>query len=314
MNRKNIFWIICFILLIIILNLFSKSVENKVLESRLKIVHIENEIDEEFISEYKNTEGFPQGKWTVDGIEKSTMDFINELKVGSSWGAIENITEKEYDRIKGLTQYMGVSVHNEIDYGCFYSKSANKVLKETKFNAPYYHQGLFGKELWGDVISGTYIANPDSNSTFNQNGCHIYALAYALSATSGKLINPPETLVLGWYSGFWNNGMGPTENVENLKKYLGVNACVVSDDRENAKKEIDNIIDNNGVVIVYLTKPFSFGNYHWVCITDRVNDNGVDKYKIWTSTNIHQMFQLYTFDYLYSKRVFEDWVRIGIIP
>ena len=74
------------------------------------------------------------------------------------------------------------------------------------------------------------------------------------------------------------------------------------------------VLDNNGVAIIYVGKPFSFGDYHWICITDRVNDNGVDKYRIWTSTNMNQIHQVYTFDYLYSKRVFEDWVRMGIMP
>ena len=81
------------------------------------------------------------------------------------------------------------------------------------------------------------------------------------------------------------------------------------------KADVDSVLDKNGVVIVYLTKPFSSGDYHWVVITERVKDNGVDKYKIWTSTKISQMFQLYTFDELYNHRAASsNWIRMGVMP
>ena len=314
MIRKNIvFYIVFAFILIFSLCLFSKSVEKNVFESRKSDFGLYQEVGVK--AKYATDDvGVPQGLWSINGVNKSTQDILNDLKVGSTWGAVENVSEKEYNRIQSLVQYMGVSEHSFLSSKCYYSEAANRVLKETKHHAPYYHQGLFGKELWGDVISGTYIANPDSGSTFNKNGCHIYTLAYALSVIQERQINPPEALVLGWYCGFWNNGMGPTENVENWNKYLGVNVCTVSDDKENGKKEVDTILDNNGVAIIYVGKPFSFGNYHWICITDRVNDNGVDKYRIWTSTSINQMYQLYTFDYLYSRRTMEDWIRLGVMP
>ena len=327
MNKKIFYWIIGFILVIFLLNIYSNYIENKIIDRKYNIVENSNlpkvygEITK--MTPIETKKGIAHGEWRIEDKIKSTSDLLNELKVGKSWGAIDNITELEYERIKPFEQYMGygyhININNTIE-NCYYSKALEKYFlpsdlqSNSKTINPYYHQGLFGKEEWGNVISGTNISNPNISSTFNSNGCHIYTLAYALSRTQDRIINPPEALVLGWYSGFWKDGMGPSENVENLKTYLGINAVTVSDDKENAKKEIDEILMKNGVIIVYLTKPFSFGNFHWVCITDKTVENGVDKYTIWTSTNINQMHQVYTFDYLYSKRVFEDWVRMGILP
>lgn len=321
MNKGIIKYIISFMLFCLILFLFYYIISNYKFSDNyfIKKGYIEDKsIDTVEVIKveniYTNTVGVPQGVWSINGEIVTTNNLIDSIEIGQSWGAISNIGEKNKSRITDLVKYMGYSEHIDNDFDCFYNKAAEKVLKDTKLKAPYYHQGLFGKEEWGNIMSGSNITNPDVWSTFNSDGCHIYTMAYALSATQKRLINPPEMLVLGWYSGYWYQGMGNSENVENLKTYLGLNVCTVSDDKENAKKEIDNIIDNDGVVVVYLGKPFSFGNYHWVCITDRVNEKGVDKYRIWTSTNIRQAFQVYTFDYLYSKRVLDDWVRIGVMP
>ncbi len=317
MNKKNIlFWIIGLILLTVILTFYSNFIENKILynynPNNLNIKYSTQTNENNYT--FMNTKGSPQGSWYVNKERKSTYQLLEELKIGENWGAIENISEKEYNRIKEMVQYMGYTEHIDENAKCYYNNGNIKYSRIIDTYIPHYHQGLFGKEEWGNVISGTNIANPDNSSTFNKNGCHIYTLAYALSNAQKQVINPPEALVIGWYSGFWNDGMGPSENVENLRTYLGINAITVSDNKENAKTEIDEILKNQGVVIVYLSKPFSFGNFHWVCITDKVNDNGIDKYRIWTSTNMNQIHQVYTFDYLYSKRVFEDWVRMGIMP
>ena len=299
-----------------------KNIEqNGIIETVIPKIEANISIEDEMYP--RNTVGSPQGTWLVNDNEFTTNDLLNDLKIGNSWGAIENIDENSYNRIKNLKKYMGYGDHVYNYYPatnvCYYYNASKEIsplrpLQDSENIKPYYHQGLFGKEEWGDIISSTDLSNPNANSTFNKNGCHIYTLAYALSYTNHKVINPPEALVLGWYSGFWDDGMGKSERVENLRTYLGINAVTVSDDKENAKKEIDTILNKNGVVIVYVGKPFSFGDYHWICITDKIDENGIDKYRIWTSTNIHQMFQLYTFDYLYSKRVIEDWARVGIMP
>ena len=323
MNKKRLLTILFTIILsIIIITIFYnpiKKIESHNIVNDI-IPKIEAVVSMEEANWPQNTKGSPQGYWFANGKTFTTNELLNELEVGKNWGAIENITEEDYKRINDLKQYMGYGEHLYNYVGgkktCYYTNASKKVksVKTESKIRPYYHQGLFGEEEWGDVISGTNLSNPNNNSTFNKNGCHIYTLAYALSYTNHKIINPPEALVLGWYSGFWGDGMGKSEQVANLNTYLGINAVTVSDDKENAKNEIDNILNKNGVVIVYVGKPFSIGDYHWICITDKVMDNGVAKYKIWTSTNIHQMFQLYTFDYLYSKRVIEDWVRVGILP
>ena len=194
---------------------------------------------------------------------------------------------------------------------CRKSEKAKKVLTETKFKVPYYHQG--GDERWGNINSGTNY-NSMGGSYFNTNGCHIYSFAYALSATQQRLINPPEALVIGWYGGLWNGGMGGDSNVENLKTYLNLNVKTMPDDKVEGKKAVDDILNKNGVVMIYLTKPFSSGDYHWVVITEKVSENSEEKYKIWTSTKIDQIFQTFTFDELYDKKVGTNWIRMGIMP
>ena len=108
--------------------------------------------------------------------------------------------------------------------------------------------------------------------------------------------------------------MGGDSNVENLKTYLNLNVKTMPDDKIGGKKAVDEVLNKNGVVMIYLTKPFSSGDYHWVVITEKVSENSEEKYKIWTSTKIDQIFQTFTFDELYDKKVGTNWIRMGIMP
>lgn len=263
-----------------------------------------------------NTKGQPQGIWNTKDGQKTTMDLINSMQVGQAWGGVSagNMNQAFINRVKNFVPYMGDAVHaKDGNPTCANTDMAKRVLTETKFKVPYYHQGSTSEESWARLKSGTSY-NSTSDSTFYMDGCHIYSFAYALSATQQRLINPPEALVIGWYGGFWSDGMGGDSNINNLKKNLNLNVKTMQDGKLLGKADVDSVLDKNGVVIVYLTKPFSSGNYHWVVITERVKDNGVDKYKIWTSTKISQVFQLYTFDELYNKRVGSNWIRMGVMP
>ena len=263
-----------------------------------------------------NTKGQPQGIWNTKDGQKTTMDLINSMQVGQAWGGVSagNMNQAFITRVKNFVPYMGDAVHaKDGNPTCANTDMAKRVLTETKFKVPYYHQGSTSEESWARLKSGTSY-NSTSSSTFYIDGCHIYSFAYALSATQQRLINPPEALVIGWYGGFWSDGMGGDSNINNLKKNLNLNVKTMQDGKLLGKADVDSVLDKNGVVIVYLTKPFSSGNYHWVVITERVKDNGVDKYKIWTSTKISQVFQLYTFDELYNKRVGSNWIRMGVMP
>ena len=112
MIRKNIvFYIVFAFILIFSLCLFSKSVEKNVFESRKSDFGLYQEVGVK--AKYATDDvGVPQGLWSINGVNKSTQDILNELKVGSTWGAVENVSEKEYNRIQSLVQYMGVSEHS----------------------------------------------------------------------------------------------------------------------------------------------------------------------------------------------------------
>lgn len=273
-----------------------------------------NSAESIIVGEYKNTPGKPQGVFNIGGTQKTTSDLLDEMNVGQNWGAVTSLSSTGKARIESLVQYMGDAVHAPGGTATCSSKdTAQKVLTDTKLKGPFYHQGTSGDEKWGNIVSGSNLDNPDNSSTFNRNGCHTYALAYALSVTQGRLINPPEALVLGWYGGLWNSGMGGDANVNNFKNNLGLNIKTVSDDVIQGKAEVDAVLDANGVVIVYLTGEFAH-TQHWVCITEKVNDNGTDKYKIWTSTNINQIFQLYDFQHLYNNKSGDNWLRMAVLP
>ena len=263
---------------------------------------------------FVNTVGTPQGVWKTKDGQKTTLELISSMTEGQAWGAVPSTSMNSsfITRVKNLVPYMGEAIHaSGGNPTCRKSEKAKKVLTETKFKVPYYHQG--GDERWGNINSGTNY-NSMGGSYFNTNGCHIYSFAYALSATQQRLINPPEALVIGWYGGLWNGGMGGDSNVENLKTYLNLNVKTMPDDKVEGKKAVDDILNKNGVVMVYLTKPFSSGDYHWVVITEKVSENSEEKYKIWTSTKIDQIFQTFTFDELYDKKVGTNWIRMGIMP
>ena len=266
--------------------------------------------------DFINTKGQPQGIWETKEGQKTTMDLINSMQVGKDWGGVSagNMTQAFITRVKNFVPYMGDAVHaKDGNPTCANTEMAKRILTETKFKVPYYHQGSTSEESWARLKSGTSY-NSDSNSSFYIDGCHIYSFAYALSATQQRLINPPEALVIGWYGGLWSGGMGGDSNIKALKDNLNLNVKTMQDGKFLGKADVDSVLDKNGVVIVYLTKPFSSGDFHWVVITERVKDNGVDKYKIWTSTKISQVFQLYTFDELYNKRVGSNWIRMGVMP
>ena len=238
------------------------------------------------------------------------------MEVGKAWGNVpaSSMTNGFITRVKNFVPYMGDAEHAEGgNPSCYYIEQAKKVLTETKFKAPYYHQGYGGTERWKSLKSGTYYEST-SNDVFNSTGCHTYSFAYALSVLQGRLINPPESLVIGWYAGLWNGGMGGDTYVEHLAPNLGINAFTMPDGKNDGKAKLNEVLDKNGIVIAYLSKPFSSGDFHWICITEHIIEGGEDKYKIWTSTQISQIFQTYTYDYLYDRRVGDNWLRIGFLP
>lgn len=166
------------------------------------------------------------------------------------------------------------------------------------FGVPFYGQGSRFGESYGTL--GWY----PGCATYNRSGCMVYAYSYALSAMTGKLINPPETgAILIMNGGLGGSGAVMSKWSEIFRKY-GLQSSTITGGGNGQFygtkyfPQIDETLAKGGVVIMRAGgKPYAAGSNHYLVITGKHGD----KYSIWTSTHKDQTSSLHTAQQLGSK-------------
>lgn len=230
---------------------------------------------------YAQTPGKGQGLWNG----KDIVDFVNSydsaykqraLQMQRYWGTASFITAQ---KIKG------------VDW------------KPDKWGVPFYIQDG-SSETYSNVAWG----RPDD--TFSQNGCMIYSFAYAASALTGKLINPPEMASAMYITNaLVDGGVVPTAlpktyaalglkyELVTLSPAEGI--CPTGTAFDNVWTKVDATLDNGGIVVVRGGYPWTSSKNHFFVITSKSIQNGTPMYSIYSSYNVPQSMTMW------SKSAFE---------
>lgn len=219
---------------------------------------------------FKPTKGKGQGVWEGKSVETIINDYLKSHPSASSF-------------LNGLKPHFGTAKNATPN-----TSVAGVVWKPIKFKVPFYGQGSRFGESYGTL---KYHPNGD---TFNYSGCMVYAHAYAMSAMTGRLINPAELSAMMYMGGYFNgSGLIYGSKMPSLYKKLGLNAEVLPDlNGSNWKSnwsKVDACLDKGGVAVVRATgSPYASGSNHYLVITSRVDGGSEKMYSMYTSTNVPQ--------------------------
>lgn len=166
------------------------------------------------------------------------------------------------------------------------------------FGVPFYGQGSRFGESYGTL--GWY----KGCATYNRSGCMVYSYSYALSAMTGKLINPPETGAILIMNGGLGGSGAVMSNWSKIFKLYGLQSSTITGGGNGQYygtkyfPQIDETLAKGGVVIMRAGgKPYAAGSNHYLVITGKHGD----KYSIWTSTSKEQTASLHTASQLGAK-------------
>lgn len=218
---------------------------------------------------YQETPGKGQMVWGG----KTTEQHIAEFK-----GGIKSYITGTWQPKFGRTN--GIAVGKETD----------KV-----YGVPFYAQAVEPKESYGNDRWWS------SGGTFNRSGCMVYAFSYALSAMTGKLVNPPETAAILAMEGGLGGSGARVSAWPGIFKKLGLQADITIGGGNYQTygtkyfNKIDECLNKGGVVIMRSCKaPWTGSGNHFFVITSKKDG----KYTVADTTSQSRSKSLHTAEYL----------------